>query len=65
MRDDRHYYCALNYIHFNPVKHGYVSDPYDWPWGSLQNYDESMGRDWLLEKMNNYPSGDLGKGWDE
>ena len=24
MRSQRHYYTTLNYIHYNPVKHGYV-----------------------------------------
>jgi putative transposase len=24
MRSDRHFYTSLNYIHNNPVKHGYV-----------------------------------------
>ena len=27
-RGERHYYQALNYIHYNPVKHGHASDPY-------------------------------------
>ncbi len=65
IRNERHYYCALNYIHINPVKHGYVSDPYDWPWMSLQNYCDTQGRDWLREKWKMYPPGDFGKGWDD
>lgn len=65
IRDERHYYCALNYIHINPVKHGYVSDPYEWPWMSLQHYSDRQGRDWLREKWKMYPPGDFGKGWDD
>ena len=30
IRDDRDLANHLHYIHFNPVKHGYVSDPCDW-----------------------------------
>lgn len=30
IRDDRDFENHLHYIHFNPVKHGYVSDPRDW-----------------------------------
>jgi len=28
------YYTRINYIWFNPVKHGYVDDPIDWKFGS-------------------------------
>jgi putative transposase len=24
-----------DYIHYNPVKHGYVARPADWPWSSF------------------------------
>ena len=30
IRDERHYYATLNYIHYNAVKHGYVEKPLDW-----------------------------------
>ena len=65
IRDERHFHRALNYVHFNPVKHGYVTDPYEWPWLSLQNYVDSHGRDWLREKWKEYHPGDFGKGWDD
>ncbi|WP_435104261.1 REP-associated tyrosine transposase [Arhodomonas sp. AD133] len=28
----------LEYIHYNPVKHGYVIAPRDWPWSSFHRY---------------------------
>ncbi|MEW8507479.1 MAG: transposase [Candidatus Thiodiazotropha sp.] len=28
----------LDYIHFNPVKHGYVNSVSDWPWSSFHRY---------------------------
>jgi putative transposase len=67
IRDDSHFYRALNYVHINPVKHGWISDPYDWPWTSLHTYAEveGYGRDWLREKWKTYPPGDFGKGWDD
>jgi putative transposase len=65
IRDEPHYYCALNYIHMNPVKHGYVQDPYQWVWSSLENHRDSFGRDWLNEKWKAHPPGDFGKGWDD
>lgn len=66
IRDDAHYFRAMNYIHYNPVKHGYVKDAYDWQWSSLSLYYEDHGRDWLREKWKSYPpEPDFGKGWDD
>jgi len=28
----------LDYIHYNPVKHGLVKKPVDWPWSSFHRY---------------------------
>ena len=65
VRNDHQYFSILNYIHINPLKHGYVNDPYDWPWMSLQSYHDLEGPDWLREKWKTYPPGDFGKGWDD
>ncbi len=64
IRDQDHFYRALNYIHINPVKHGYTDDPYDWPWSSVHNYYETHGREWLREQWTAHPPGDFGRGWD-
>ena len=58
IRDERHYYHALNYIHYNTVKHGYVESSYDWPWSSVHLYFDTHGREWLREKWVQYPPGD-------
>ena len=66
IRNDNHLHTAFNYIHYNPVKHGYVIDPYDWHWSSLSLYYSDMGRNWLREHWNSYiPLPDFGKGWDD
>ena len=66
MRNEKHLHQAFNYVHYNPVKHGYVTDGYEWPWSSLSLYFESEGRDWLRARWkSNPPPQDLGKGWDE
>jgi putative transposase len=57
MRDECQYYHALNYIHYNPVKHGYVDTPYDWPWSSVHLYRDSYGKAWLREQWVGYPVG--------
>ena len=38
LQDDEDFERHLNYIHYNPVKHGYVSSPRDWPWSSFHRY---------------------------
>jgi putative transposase len=35
IRDDRDYAAHMDYIHFNPVKHGLVHSPVDWPFSSF------------------------------
>ena len=65
IRSERHYFTTLNYIHFNPVKHGYVESPYDWAESSIHWYLEQHGREWLRSLWTTYPLRDYGKGWDD
>jgi putative transposase len=66
IRNDGHLHAAFNYIHYNPVKHGYVKDPFEWHWSSLSLYYADMGREWLREHWKAYmPPPDFGKGWDD
>jgi putative transposase len=65
IRNDQHFFRALNYIHYNPVHHGYVDSPYDWPWSSVHNYLHAHGRDWLRHQWQTYHPGDFGQGWDD
>mgnify|MGYP001195774301 CR=1 FL=1 len=50
IRDEQDYRQHLDYIHFNPVKHGYVQSPGQWPYSSFHRfaalgfYDEGWGR---------------------
>lgn len=38
IRDDDDMELHMDYVHFNPVKHGLVQRPVDWPWSSLHRY---------------------------
>lgn len=38
VRDDDDYTAHLDYIHFNPVRHGHVSRAVDWPFSSFRRY---------------------------
>ncbi len=35
IRNEEDWRRHMDYIHYNPVKHGYVSSPGDWPYGSF------------------------------
>jgi putative transposase len=36
IRDDRDYAAHMDYIHFNPVKHGLTTHPADWPFSTFR-----------------------------
>ena len=36
IRDDRDFAAHMDYTHFNPVKHGLVAHPADWPHSSFR-----------------------------
>lgn len=38
IRDEEDYQNHLDYIHFNPVKHGYVQAVKDWPYSSFHQW---------------------------
>jgi putative transposase len=38
LRDEDDFARRLDYIHFNPVKHGYATRPQDWPYSSFRRW---------------------------
>jgi putative transposase len=36
IRDERDYAAHVDYLHFNPVRHGYVGRVGDWPYSSFR-----------------------------
>ncbi|MFO0847016.1 MAG: transposase [Gemmataceae bacterium] len=38
IRDERDYENHFDYLHYNPVKHGLVRRPGDWPWTTFGKY---------------------------
>jgi len=59
-----HYWASLNYIHHNPVKHGYVSKWQDWPYSSAHSYLAEVGQRRAIAIWREHPIMDYGKGWD-
>jgi putative transposase len=50
IRDDLDLQRHVDYIHFNPVKHGYVARVVDWPYSSFHRYvaDGIYRDDWTM-----------------
>ena len=48
IRDERDYAAHFDYIHYNPVKHGYVRSVTDWPYSTFHRYVEQgiYGKEW-------------------
>lgn len=48
IKDAKDYNMHLDYIHTNPVRHGYVEKPKDWPWSSFNRHvkDGHYESDW-------------------
>jgi putative transposase len=65
MRSENHFWATLNYIHNNPVRHGYVDKWQDWPFSSAGEYILKEGLDRVKRIWNAYPLYEYGKGWDD
>jgi putative transposase len=64
MKSPRHFCATLNYVHHNPVHHGYVEHWQDWPWSSAAEFIEQLGRERVAQIWKDYPILDYGKKWD-
>jgi putative transposase len=40
----------IDYIHFNPVKHGLVSKPFDFRYTSIHQYRDDYSDDWGIKE---------------
>ena len=65
IKSPEHYWATLNYVHHNPVKHGYVSKWEDWPWSSATDFLGDLGRTEAARLWRTYPIDTYGKGWDD
>jgi putative transposase len=60
IRDDQDLQQHVDYIHFNPVKHGYVEKASDWPYSSIHREIErgNLTEDWGfldVDRVNQKP----------
>ncbi len=52
VRDERDLNMHLDYIHYNPVKHNLIDDPFEWKYSSLRDFYENglYARDWGVHR---------------
>ena len=65
MKSDRHFWATLNYVHHNPVHHGYVQHWQDWPFSSGAAFLSQVGHEQAVALWKEYPIHEYGKNWDE
>lgn len=58
IRDDRDFNIHLDYIHFNPVKHGLVAAARDWPYSTFHDWVARgvYGDEWGLKESPQPPT---------
>jgi len=55
IRDEKTFYKRFNYIHHNPVKHGYSKDTRNYPFSSYNYYLDKFGESYLSSIWEQYP----------
>ena len=70
LRDDDDMRRHMDYVHFNPVKHGLVTRVADWQWSSFHRYlaDGAYPEDWGTTDDGQEPragmaGGNVARGW--
>jgi putative transposase len=44
LKTEKDYFTRVNYIHQNPVKHGLVYSAENYPWSSMREFEDGVGR---------------------
>lgn len=54
IRDEQDLQRHIDYIHYNPVKHGYCNRADEWPYSTIHNYVERgiYSRDWARDVLD-------------
>jgi putative transposase len=60
IRNEEEWYAYRDYIHLNPVRHGYVDDPLKWPWSSVHRHLQLgwLADDWTAWSPIDAPVGE-------
>lgn len=55
IRNERDYFCHLNYIHQNPIKHGYLKKMNSYEFSSIHKFIREKGGEWIIDCFRKYP----------
>jgi len=55
IRNEKDFYTRLNYIHHNPIKHGYEKRMESYNFSSYHHYIKKYGQAWLNDCFGRYP----------
>ncbi len=64
IRNSDHYWSAIHYIHYNPVKDDHVDEIADWPWSSFDYFCKEFGEEKLRRIRKAHPIDEYEEGWD-
>ena len=61
IRDDNDYQRHIDYLHYNPVKHGYVSRVCDWPYSTFHRLVKQgiYHKDWGIGNVDEFDAGEF------
>lgn len=59
IRDEKDFFRRINYIYYNPVKHGYVTNLVDYKWSSFHDFLKRFGEDEVKKQFKMYSFEDL------
>ena len=65
VKSENHFWSTMNYIHNNPVHHGYVGKWQEWCFPSASEFIDEIGKEKIMEIWQKYPLTGYGKGWDD
>lgn len=55
IRSEKDFWMHFNYIHHNPVKHGYVQEMALYPFSSYCHWLAVKGKDWMYSVLETHP----------
>jgi putative transposase len=64
MKSPAHLIATINYVHHNPVRHGYCKRWDEWPFSSASDYVTQVGREEARRRWQDYPIDCYGDNWD-
>jgi len=64
LRGERHFWASINYVHHNPVKHGYAMKWQEWPYSSATRFLDEIGRERASTIWRKFPVDKYGDKWD-